>query len=94
MLNDTVRNNVLFGEAYDKKKLGDIYRLLELDRELQLFPQADQTVLNETTNISEAQRRRIALARVLYSDPEILLLDEVFASLDQETIVRIYRNFC
>lgn len=75
LLNDTVRNNILFGEAYDPKKLSEVYKLLEFDRELQLFAKADQTLLSETTNISEAQKRRIALARVLYSQPDILLLD-------------------
>lgn len=46
--------------------------------------------MNETSNISDGQKRRIALGRVLYSDPDIMLLDEVFASMDQETIALIY----
>jgi ABC-type bacteriocin/lantibiotic exporter with double-glycine peptidase domain len=60
---------------------------------VQLLPNADQTIINETINISEGQRRRLALARVLYADPDIMLLDEVFHSIDQETIVNIYHNF-
>lgn len=50
--------------------------------------------MRDVSNITESQKKRIALARVLYSDPDILLLDSPFSSVDTITVVRVYENLC
>jgi ABC-type multidrug transport system fused ATPase/permease subunit len=65
--NSTARSNILFGEPINSKKLGKVYRMLGIEDEMSLLNKADLTLMNETSNISDGQKRRIALARVLYS---------------------------
>lgn len=50
--------------------------------------------MNQSSELTEGQQRKIALARVLYSEPDLLLLDEAFAGMDPQTARQIYDNIC
>lgn len=90
----TVKQNILFGLPLVKEKLKKVYRTVMLANELPLLSKGDETVIKDLSNITNSQKKRIALARVLYSDPNILLLDSVFSSVDPETAAEIYSNLC
>lgn len=89
LVDDTVRNNILFG--VDEKDIDEnrVWRAVEqaqLKEMVEKLPQGLDTVLGERgVKISGGQRQRIAIARALYYDPEILVLDEATSALDNET---------
>lgn len=87
LLDDTVRNNIAFGD----KRINDDEIWLAL-KKAQLFdfieslPDNLDTVVGERgVKFSGGQRQRIAIARCLYRKPQILVMDEATASLDNET---------
>ncbi|KAJ3185204.1 Multidrug resistance-associated protein 1 [Gaertneriomyces sp. JEL0708] len=81
----TIRDNILFGEPYDADKYRTILRVCQLEDDLKTFKDDDQTLVGEQgINLSGGQKARLSLARALYADAAIYLLDDVIASLDAQ----------
>ena len=94
LMSGRIRDIVTFGEAEvssDRiKKALDISCALDFVSEL---PQGVETVLGERgTGLSEGQMQRIALARAIYSDCPVLLLDDATSALDEQTEKRLLTN--
>ncbi|EQC39376.1 hypothetical protein SDRG_03578 [Saprolegnia diclina VS20] len=81
--NMTIRENILFGHPYDRKKYNAVLEACALTKDLTLFAAGDRTEIgSKGVNVSGGQKARIALARACYSDADIFLLDSPLSAVD------------
>ncbi|KAJ7919496.1 hypothetical protein B0H13DRAFT_2430321 [Mycena leptocephala] len=86
VLNETIRDNILFGSEYDEERYKKVLYQCALERDLELFDAGDKSEVGEKgLTLSGGQKARCTLARAIYSKAEILLLDDVLAALDVHT---------
>ena len=79
----TLRENILFGKDFDKKKYDTIIQVCDLKTDLDCFPKGDLTEVGQRGVIlSGGQRARVSLARGIYSDADIYLLDDPLSAVD------------
>ena len=89
----TVRENVLFGRELDPKRYAEVLRVCSLDKDIQLFPHGDQTVVGERgVSLSGGQRARINLARAVYCEADIYLLDDPLSAVDTLVAKHIFNE--
>ncbi|XP_048247431.1 ATP-binding cassette sub-family C member 5-like isoform X1 [Haliotis rufescens] len=81
--NTTVRENILFGLPYNEKRYNEIVRACALNTDFHTFVSGDTTEIGERgLNLSGGQKQRISMARAVYSDSEIYLLDDPLSAVD------------
>uniref|UniRef100_A0A2I3GMD5 ABC-type glutathione-S-conjugate transporter n=1 Tax=Nomascus leucogenys TaxID=61853 RepID=A0A2I3GMD5_NOMLE len=80
--NCTLQENVLFGQALNPKRYQQTLEACALLADLEMLPGGDQTEIGEKgINLSGGQRQRVSLARAVYSDADIFLLDDPLSHL-------------
>jgi len=81
--NATIRNNILFGMEYDEKRYCRAVRISGLSKDLQNLAAGDMTEIGERgINLSGGQKQRVSIARSVYADCDVYLLDDPFSALD------------
>lgn len=79
----SVRQNILFGLPMDKQRYRTVVKKCALERDFTLFPYGDKTVVGERgVSLSGGQRARINLARAVYKQADIYLLDDPLSAVD------------
>ena len=96
LLSGKVMNNIAFGiedAKIDKKRIKRILKVCKLDEFINKKKRGLDFYINEkSTNISGGQKQRIGIARALYKNPKLLILDEATSGIDQENESLILKN--
>ncbi|KAI8620137.1 P-loop containing nucleoside triphosphate hydrolase protein [Chytriomyces sp. MP71] len=79
----SIRENILFGAPFDESKYREVIKACALERDLTLFSDGDMSQIGEKgVTLSGGQAARVGLARAVYADRDILLLDDPLAAVD------------
>ncbi|XP_055925055.1 ATP-binding cassette sub-family C member 3-like isoform X2 [Argiope bruennichi] len=91
--NTTIRKEILFGRTMDEEKYEAILKLCGLHLDLQSFPDGDLTNIGILANrLTEEQLQRVCLARALYQDADIYLLDDPFHLFNSEDREQLFHQ--
>ncbi|XP_061266628.1 ATP-binding cassette sub-family C member 4-like isoform X8 [Bos javanicus] len=79
----TVKSNILFGKKYEKERYEKVIEACALKKDLQLLEEGDLTEIGDRgIPLSEGQKARVSLARAVYQDADIYLLDDPLSAVD------------
>ncbi|KAI3992806.1 hypothetical protein MKX01_042365, partial [Papaver californicum] len=88
-----MRENILFGCSLDKKRYQEVLEKCSLLKDLEMLPYGDLTEIGERgINLSGGQKQRIQLARALYQDADVYLLDDPFSAVDAHTATSLFNE--
>jgi len=92
---DTIlRNITLEEEGYNQTNLATALQVSGLNELVSTFPEGLNKVITENgKNISGGQQQRVAIARAVYKDSDLVLLDEPFNELDEESTTKLVNHF-
>ncbi|XP_056268746.1 ATP-binding cassette sub-family C member 12-like [Pseudoliparis swirei] len=89
----TVQENILMGEPFDQSKYNKVVDVSSLRADLDILPYGDQTEIGERgLNLSGGQKQRISLARAVYSNRDIFLLDDPLSAVDAHVGKHIFEE--
>uniref|UniRef100_A0A8B9JH67 Cystic fibrosis transmembrane conductance regulator n=1 Tax=Astyanax mexicanus TaxID=7994 RepID=A0A8B9JH67_ASTMX len=81
----TIRSNILFGKELQPQRYEKVLRACALKRDMELLPEGDLTVIGDRgATLSGGQKARVNLARAVYQDADIYLLDDPLSAVDAE----------
>lgn len=93
IISGTLKDNILFGGEYDETKFNKVIESCCLEHDLQIFNRGADTEIGERgINASGGQKARISLARAVYSDADIYLLDDPISAVDPDVAGNLYKK--
>jgi len=91
--NATVRENILFSRAFDSARYERVIDTCALRQDLEILPAGDATEIGERgINLSGGQKQRVSLARAVYFNADIYLLDDPLSAVDAHVGKHIFDN--
>jgi ATP-binding cassette, subfamily C, bacterial len=92
LFNDTVRMNLSLGQTIADEKLWHALEVAQLFDSVRAMPDGLDTIVGrQGVRMSGGQRQRLAIARMVLTDPKIVILDEATSALDTETEAKLHQ---
>uniref|UniRef100_A0A8C4VSD5 Multidrug resistance-associated protein 4 n=1 Tax=Gopherus evgoodei TaxID=1825980 RepID=A0A8C4VSD5_9SAUR len=89
----TVRSNILFGREYEREKYEKVLKVCALKKDMDLLEDGDLTVIGDRgATLSGGQKARVNLARAVYQDADIYLLDDPLSAVDAEVSRHLFEK--
>ncbi|EGC34852.1 hypothetical protein DICPUDRAFT_55519 [Dictyostelium purpureum] len=83
IINASLKDNILFGKPYIESKYKKVLEVCALERDIELFPQGDLVEIGERgVNLSGGQKQRVSIARAVYADADVYILDDPLSAVD------------
>lgn len=95
LFSTSIESNIAFSNSImaDQEKIKSTASISQIDEEIQSFPDGFETILGERgINLSGGQKQRVSIARALYKQPKILILDDSLSAVDTDTEERILQH--
>lgn len=98
IINDTLQNNILFGKKYNKERYEKVIEICQLLPDIEILQGGDQTEIGENgINLSGGQKQRISIARAVYADRDIYVIDDCLSALDayvgKNILEKVFKEF-
>lgn len=89
----SIKQNILFGQPYNETKYKKILEICALQFDLDGLANGDDTILSDCgVNLSKGQQTRVNIARAMYKDSDIYIIDDSLSSLDSSVKNYIFKN--
>lgn len=93
IFSDSIRNNILFGRQFKQEAYDRALKLSCFLADLKLQPQGEETIIGQKgTTLSGGQKARLTLARALYGEADIYLLDDPLSAVDSKVGKKIFKK--
>ncbi|KAJ4832340.1 hypothetical protein Tsubulata_002123 [Turnera subulata] len=90
----TIQENILFGSVMDPLRYNEVLERCSLVKDLEMLPFGDLTEIGERgVNLSGGQKQRLQLARALYRNADVYLLDDPFSAVDAHTATSLLNEY-
>ena len=93
LLNGSIKENIVGFSQFDAERYSEIIEATALGFDLDMLPQGDRSnVGSDGITLSGGQKQRVSLARALYLQSDMLILDDIFSGLDADTEEHVFRQ--
>ncbi|ORZ41094.1 hypothetical protein BCR44DRAFT_56092 [Catenaria anguillulae PL171] len=93
LLNATIRENILFSSPYDEARYQSVIHACALTRDLEILDGGDSTQIGERgVALSGGQKQRCSLARAVYANCDVTILDDVLSAVDAPTAAHLFHE--
>ncbi|KAI9217375.1 hypothetical protein BC828DRAFT_391293, partial [Blastocladiella britannica] len=93
IVNGTMRDNIILGNEYDERKYNRVILACALLPDLEVLTDGDMTLIGDKgVNLSGGQKARVSLARAVYSDHDVYLLDDCLSAVDAHVDKHIFTH--
>lgn len=91
--NTSIRNNIIFGKPFDQAFYSEVVQACALEPDFEALPDGDATEIGERgITLSGGQKQRINIARAIYSDASIVLLDDPLSAVDAHVGAHLFNE--